>query len=233
MEVHLKANGNIFDIHHIGFHLSLNHVSGQQTLFFFASFLWNLISCALYMHHKHIRMNLWLDLCLSSGIWWVFRVWEPVALSGQRRSTCVLGERRENVAVLQTKGYGRVSVTTEMLRLWPRWRDKEWTKQAYVQVCISFTSWTNSEWASFSAVSGTVENRVLPWRLRVEIWGERGKEGMKNRLIEEIGTTDPSCWCSYTTGQIHPHSQPISCFGCMFSVGFTAPRDYMKFYWSP
>lgn len=78
MEVHLKANGNISDMHRIGFHFSLNYVSGQQTLCFFASFLWNLIGSALYIHHKHVRMNPWLDLCLNSGIWWVFRVWEPV-----------------------------------------------------------------------------------------------------------------------------------------------------------
>lgn len=54
-------------------------------------------------------------------------------------------------------------------------RVEERTKQADVQVDISFTSWTNREWASFPAASGTVENRVRPWRLSVEIWEDKGK----------------------------------------------------------
>lgn len=136
---------------------------------------------------------------------------------------------------LRSKQKGRAGLWSRQ-RGWgcgqDRWAE-EWTKKAYIQVCISFTSWTNSEWASFSAVSGTVENRVLPWRLRVEIWGGKGNAGMKNRLIEEIGTTDPSCWCFYTTGQIHSQSKPTSGFGWLFCVGFTAPRNHMKFYWPP
>lgn len=73
---------------------------------------------------------------------------------------------------------------------------EEQTKQAYVQVYISFTSWTNREWASFPAVSGTVENRVRPWRLRVEIWEDKGK-------VLEPGTTvltnieDADIWTAY------------------------------------
>lgn len=40
---------------------------------------------------------------------------------------------------------------------------------------VSLTSWTNREWASFSAVSGTLENKVRPWRFRVEIWRSKRK----------------------------------------------------------
>lgn len=45
------------------------------------------------------------------------------------------------MAVLLTEDLSWASVTAET----PAQMDKEWTKQAYVQVYISFTSWTNSE----------------------------------------------------------------------------------------
>lgn len=152
-------------------------------------------------------MNGWLDTCLkSSSFWWVFRAWEPVALSRQRRSTCVwekwektwlCSKQKDRLGLrLGQRGWGfgqDQGIKNEQRRLTSRY------------VLVLPLGQTTTELLSLQSLARW-RTESCPGASGRRSEERKGKQAWK--LIEETGTADPSCWCFYTTGKIHSHGKP-------------------------
>lgn len=146
-----------------------------------SAFVWH-----CYSQQPSLKSNqLYLHKKIKALISLMFNQWYqyPSGVKGMNSRCSNYGRNKANCAWLKVDQTWQhinqkdIAGVQSKPSLWHLWRDLKWSKQASIHACIGFTSWTNREEASFSAVSGTVESRVRPWRRRVEIWRERG---MKN-----------------------------------------------------